>query len=249
MIGLASPGPPRRPARTASPTARAPPPPSSPSKMPSVDEKPAGTSSRSPCHPQRKRAVRDGDHLLVRVVQRGQPDVTAGRHGRAASRAPAASAGSAPARSRSRAAGRRPPAARTACRRSRGGPPRRRPAARRVALGRANEPVAMPVSAAVARSRSRCQPSPAVRSTTTPSGTTSSPTRTSASIIADIFADAPHAVGRMRLGRFGAGLARRSRLMPGDDVGWSTMSTVVSRATCPPPPAAGKGVVSRCGPS
>ena len=43
------------------------------------------------------------------------------------------------------------------------------------ALGRPNQPVAIPVSALVALNRSRCQPSPTDRSTTTPSGTTSSP--------------------------------------------------------------------------
>ncbi len=184
-----------RPARTASPHRPSTSAAVSPSKTPSVAQKPAGTSSRSPCQPQRSAPSAtaitcscgwsSGASQTYRPSTRpsnipsadGECRLWAGWKSKS-SVGPATTGNANWVNAKPRKSG--SPATRSAT----------------CALGRANEPVATPVSAAVARNRSCCQPSPAVRSKTTPSGTATSPGRTSRSVIETSSPRPPWASGR-----------------------------------------------------
>ena len=145
-----------------------------------------------------KRAVGNGDHLLVRMVQRGQPDVapadTAQQHPQHRRRVQVGSRVEVEVEQRAGDHGQRELRVREAEELRLARDLERDVGARSPRTSRWR-------SRSAPRSRcnrSRCQPSPTDRSTTTPSGTTSSPIRTSASTIADIFAARPPSVAAQR---------------------------------------------------
>ena len=180
-VGVARPARPLRLARR-TPIAPAARPPSPPTKIPSVVEKPAGTSSRSPCQPQTSPPSTtpmtcscgwsSGASNTCCCSTRASSSPSTGGECRFGRRVEV--------EVERRTGDHRQ--ARTGCRRTRdsSGSPSTRTAT--WAPSRENQPVAMPVRSRVAVNRTRSTPLAPVRSSSTPSGSTASPRRTSGSM-------------------------------------------------------------------